>query len=290
MNMHNNRDQYNPHNEFAVMYYLHNTYGLGDSVFNIILFKLIEKHIIENNILIYYFVKPDYIYQLSQFINNGLIKHIKIYSLDKKPHCSIELWINNPWFGCTFSNAKRNSQNMLDYNDFYLNFFNHVLHKLSINASIRHSILYSDNDLPSRINQIPDKYKSVDILILNSQPCSWQYNYNKSVWDRHITHLNSEFKIVTTTKVNDDVLCTFDEPLSIKDIAALSTCAKVIIAINSGVLPGLLNVHTMASVKQFYIFDNECYYSFPGFQNKSCITQINRDELCEHVKNTHVTC
>jgi hypothetical protein len=73
--------------------------------------------------------------------------------------------------------------------------------------------------------------------------------------------------------------------MTIKDIAALSTQSKVVIAINSGVVPGLLNVHTMESVKQFYIFDNHCYYSFPNFQNKGlgCITEISINELNHHL-------
>jgi hypothetical protein len=133
-----------------------------------------------------------------------------------------------------------------------------------------------------RANAIPPEYKSVDILILNSVPYSGQYNYNKDVWDNYIMQLNSKFNIATTTKV-DGVLCTFDKNLTIKDIAALSTHAKVIIAINSGVFPGLLNVHTMETVKQFFIFDNRCHYSFPRFQNKCCITEISMNDLNYYV-------
>ena len=155
------------------------------------------------------------------------------------------------------------------------------MQKLTINANIQ-SILYSDNDLLVRADAMPPEYKSIDILILNSEPSSGQYNYNKYIWDKYIQHLNSnsKLKIVTTTKV-DGVLCTFDKNMTIKDIAALSIGAKVVIAINSGVLPGLLNVYTTESVKQFYIFDIQCCYSFPNFQNKGmgCITQISINEL-----------
>lgn len=270
----------NIHHNYSRVYYLHDSHGIGDSVFNLIFFNLIEDRIVADNILFCYFMKKEYIQQLTQFIKPVLINNVKLFSLDKKPQPSIELWINNPYFGHTFDCGIINSQNrVIDYNNFYLNYFKHVLHKLTINANIQ-SMLYSDNDLLVRANTIPSEYKTVDILILNSVPYSGQYKYNKDIWDKYIQHINSNsnLKIVTTTKV-EGVLCTFDQNMTIKDIAALSTQAKVVIAINSGVFPGLLNVHTMESIRQFYIFDNRCYYSFPRFQNKGCITEISINEL-----------
>lgn len=289
MNNANDANDTNDHGDIYknhdVVHYLHNIHGLGDSVFNMIFFNLIEEHIIADNILFCYFTKNEYIQQLTQFIKPGLVNHVKLFLLDQKPAHSIELWINNKYFGYTFEGNVLNSpQRIINYNHFYLHYFRHVLQKLTINANIQ-SILYSDNDLLVRANAIPPEYKPVDVLILNSQPFSGQYNnYNKCIWDKYIQHLNSNssLKIVTTTKV-EGVLCTFDQNMTIKDIAALSTQAKVVIAINSGVFPGLLNVHTMESVKQFYIFDIYCYYSFPNFQKKSCITEISIDELNHYV-------
>jgi hypothetical protein len=104
------------------------------------------------------------------------------------------------------------------------------------------------------------------------------YDYNKNIWDNYIINLNNHFKLLTTTKVNG-VLCTYDDKLTIKDIAALSTKAKVIIAINSGVVPGLLNYYTLTNVKHFYIFDNKCFYSYPNFEKKNSITDITFEEL-----------
>ena len=279
-NVDGNVDDNNVDNRnYTRAYHLDSPYGLGDSVFNMTLFNLIKNFIIANDVLICYYVKKQYIYQLTQFVNDELTNHVKLFSLDKKPQQSIELWIENPCFGYTFTNNVNVKK--VSYNDFYLHFYRHVLQKLTINANIQ-SILYSDNDLLVRADAMPPEYKSIDILILNSEPSSGQYNYNKYIWDKYIQYLNSnsKLKIVTTTKV-DGVLCTFDKNMTIKDIAALSIGAKVVIAINSGVLPGLLNVYTTESVKQFYIFDIQCCYSFPNFQNKGmgCITQISINEL-----------
>ena len=262
--------------------YLHNIYGLGDSVFNMILFKLIKEYIIDNNIQIYYYTKKEHIYQLNQFNDN---KNVKIFSLDIKPEKSLELWINNKYFNYTHIDVcNNNSKKRINYNKYYLNFFNIVLRKLKFNTSIS-SILYSDNDLLTRVDTIPPEYKNFDILIINSQPFSGQYKYKKYIWDKYIKIINSKFKIVTTTKVNG-VLCTFDKRLSIKDIASLSTKAKVIISINSGVLPGLLNTETVNRVKQVYVFDDNSSYSYLNFKNKNCITEIGFNELKYYINLT----
>ena len=80
------------------------------------------------------------------------------------------------------------------------------------------------------------------------------------------------------------MLCTSDDNLTIKDIASLSTKAKVIIAVNSGVVPGLLNYFTLQNVKKFYIFDSFNYYSYPNFENKNKIYDISVDELNKYIQ------
>jgi len=259
------------------IYHLHNPYGLGDSVFNMILFYNIKKHIEENNIRIFYYTKKDYLSQLREF---NCSNNIFLHSIDKAPNFSVELWVNNDFFGdthCYFVSL----QKPLNYNIFYKNFFNSVLKKLNINLQL-YKFLYYDDELISRYNALPIKYKNFDIMILNSTPFSGQYEYNKAIWDNYIIKLNRRFKIITTTKVHN-VLCTYDDKLTIKDVASLSTKAKVVIAINSGVFPGLLNYYTLTSVKHFYIFDNRSYYSYPNFENKNCITDIKIEELSRYI-------
>jgi hypothetical protein len=251
-------------------YHIHNSYHLGDNVFNFILFYQIKNYIEENNITIFYYAKKEYLPQLKEFICSP---NIILSFLELKPSSSIELWINNGFF-----EYKHDRQIMpICFNTYYKIFFNNVLKKLYIPLKIT-KFVYEDGDLITRFNNMPNKYKNFDILILNSRPLSGQYKYDKSKWDKYIINLNNNFKILTTTKVGD-LLCTIDDNLSIKDIASLSTMAKVIIAVNSGVLPGLLNFYTLTNVRHFYIFDNRCYYSYPNFENKNEITDISLDEL-----------
>ena len=259
------------------IYHVHNHGGLGDSVFNMILFYNIKHYIEKNNIRIFYYVKKDYLSQLREFncSNNIFLNYI-----DKAPKFSLELWINNDFFEYTHIHAV-SVQNPSNYNVFYKKFFNIVLKKLNINRPI-YRLTYYDDELISRYNNLQIKYKNIDIMILNSVPFSGQYEYNKAIWDNYIIKLNNNFEVITTTKVRG-VLCSGDDNLSIKDIASLSTKAKVVIAINSGVFPGLLNYYTLTSVKHFYIFDNRCYYSYPNFENKKCITDITIEELSRYI-------
>lgn len=265
--------------------YLHNIYGLGDSVFNLIFFNIINDFIIKNNIIIFYYVKDEYINQLQEFIINK--NNINLLSFEEKPNNSIELWIDNDYFKFTFTdllNYVRTHLNKthLNFTKFYKGYFNAVLKKSGFNITIN-KFVYYDEDLLNRYHLLPNKYKDFDILVLNSVPNSGQYKYIKEEWDNYIIGLNNRFKILTTTKVNDDILCTYDDKLTIKDISSLSTKAKVVIAINSGVVPGLLNYYTLTNIKHFYIFDNNCCYSYPNFENRDNINDITFEELENYI-------
>jgi saccharopine dehydrogenase-like NADP-dependent oxidoreductase len=74
-----------------------------------------------------------------------------------------------------------------------------------------------------------------------------------------------------------------DDKLTVKDIAALSTQAKVIIAVNSGVIPGLFNIYTLKNVRHFYTFDRLLFYSYPNFEDKKNITDISISELKKYI-------
>jgi hypothetical protein len=256
------------------VYHLHNSYHLGDNVFNFILFYMIKDYLEKNNVKIYYYAKTEYLNQLKDFVSS---KNIILSSLELKPKSSIETWVNEEYFNC-----KHGDQKMpMNFNKYYITFFNNVLKKLYINIKIL-KFYYSDIDLIRRYDNLSEKYKQVDILVLNSIPLSGQYDYKKDEWDNYILNLDKKFKILTTTKVHN-LICTTDDSLNVKDIAAISTNVKVIIAINSGVVPGLLNKYTLQNIKKAFIFDTRCYYSYPNFENRNNINDITIDELERYI-------
>lgn len=264
------------------VHHLHNFYHLGDNIFNMLLFKNIKKYIEDNQIIIYYYCQPEYIKQVSEFNDS---QNVIIKEIDKKPHNSFELWIDREIKGFSWTKLHNKNvsigKNRTNYDTFFVYFFNIALHVLNIRVTLK-KFYYKDKDLKHRYINLnkkhKNKYKNIQVLILNSQPLSGQFNYNKSEWDDHINHLSKKYNVITTTKV-DGIACTMDDKLSVKDIAAISAKAKIIIAINSGVVPGLLNKYTLNNVKQVYIFDNRCKFSYKKFQNKENIREINYEEL-----------
>jgi hypothetical protein len=265
--------------------HLYNPYHLGDNIFNFILFYNLKPYLEIHNIFINYYCKPEYINQISEF---NCSHHITIKNIDEgKPENAIELWQNNEYIDFTFEKihiqAKQNNSKRVNYNLYYKYFFNKFLNKINIPLSLSH-LCYKDHDLKVRYKRLSPKYKRLDLLVINSVPFSGQYNYNKEIWDGMVKIYNNNYKMVTTTKV-EGVDCTMDDNLTIKDIAAISTKTKVIICINSGVVPGLLNVYTLNRVKKVYTFDDRCFYSYPNFQVKEDIRGITCFELDNFIKN-----
>ena len=258
-------------------YDIHNEYHLGDNIFNMILFYNVKDYIENNNILINYYCKPTYFNQVIEFVPS---KNIKLFSINEKPKNSLHLWVGNADFRFYHQPKYFN----ISYNNFYKIFFNIALSKLKIPINLN-KFTYKDEDLLIKYKMLHEKYKNIHILVLNSEPLSGQYNYNKNEWDNYIILLNTKYKIVTTTKVNKNILCTMDDNLTIKNIAAISTNVKVVIAINSGVVPGLLNYYTLTNIKKFYTFDDRCFYSYPNFVRKQKINDISFQELNKYITN-----
>lgn len=263
-----------------LIYRIYNKYHLGDNIFNFIMFYHIKEYIEQKNIKIYYYCQEEYINQVSEF---NCSKNIIIQNIDEGlPSNAIELWQNNDKLGVTFysihSKINQKNKKRVNYNLYYKGLFNYFLKKIKIPIKIR-QFSYIDEDLLKRFEKLSDKYKDIDLLILNSKPFSDQYKYNKTIWDGMINiYKNMNYKLVTTTKV-EGVLCTMDDNLTVKDIAALSINVKVIIAINSGVVPGLLNDYTLKNIKKVYTFDDRCFFSYLNFETKEDIREITIKEL-----------
>jgi hypothetical protein len=266
-----------------LLYQLYNPYHLGDNIFNFILFYQLKNYIEKHNIHIDYYCKSCYIEQVSEF---NCSPNIRIKNCDDGlPPDAIELWQNNEMIGASFESfaikGKEKNFKRVNYNLYYKLFFNKFLKKIKIPVKID-SLYYIDSDLIARFNRLEQKYKEVDLLILNSVPFSGQYDYKKDVWDHMIRVYQKRFRVATTTKV-DGVLCTMDEHLTLKDIAAVSLNVKVVIAVNSGVLPALFNKNTLKNVRQFYTFDDRSFYSYPNFVVKDNIQEIGLKELEKYI-------
>ena len=257
---------------------LYNKFHLGDNVFSFILFYNLKEYIEKNNIIIFYYCKKEYIQQLLEFKCSNNIVIIENHDIT-----GLNVHIGNKnlkfnWYDYkNFEKSKVNINNKHYYDVFYILFFNNLLKELHIPVIIN-KLEYDDPELLNiydNINQKYDnKYSNVDILILNSIARSGQYEINDNEWNELINNLNKKYKIVTTEKV-EGIHCTRDDNLNIKDIAAISIFSKKIIAVNSGVVPGLFNKYTLNNVEVIYIFDYNVCYKNEKFKDICNIHELN---------------
>ena len=247
----------------------HGIEHLGDHIFNVFLFNKLKKYIEYNKITIEYYCEKKYHNEINDFKNS---ENIKIY--DFKP-IGYHLNIYNLWKKTTYNFTKNYIQNIkISYDSLYKELYNKCL--LDLEIPIKFTNFYNEDEtLLTDYDKLDDKYKNVDILIINSLPLSNQLNVNEEEWDNLVIELNKRYKIVTSKKVKD-IHCTWDDKLTIKKIAAISTKAKVIIAINTGPTSGIFNTYTLNNCKKIYIFDNRVSYTnIPQLENLNNLEEFN---------------
>ena len=257
--------------------HIYNAWGIGDSLANLMFFNHILEYLKINNIIIIYYLKYSYIYgeaKLYQYITSNTII---LKPIDMCPPGAINLWIAND----RIYNYKKNPDEWHNgYDTYFINFFNSFLKNMSIPIQIN-THYYKDPTILTIYHSLPDIYKNVDILFINSVPISEStYIPYLSNWDKTIALLSKQFKIVTTVKVNS-LPCTTDNNLSIKDIGALSTHAKYIVAVNTGPLMACNNFHTKEYVKKWFIFTKSAYIKYTELNN--AYSYENIEDILPHL-------
>ena len=146
---------------------------LEDHIFNVFLFNKIKKYIEYNKITIEYYCEKKYHKEINNFKNS---ENIKIY--DFKP-VGYYLNIYNLWNKTTYNFTINFIQDIkISYDDLYKELYNKCLIDLKI--PIRFDNFYNEDEtLLTDYDKLNDKYKNVDILIINSLPLSNKLNINE---------------------------------------------------------------------------------------------------------------
>ena len=234
-----------------------NGHHLGDNIINFIFFYKIKDYIESNNILIYYYCLKQYHKNLSEF---NCSKNILILNILEYDRTGYVIW----------QGGNTPQQHFIE--DKLCGMFNLFLQHYSIQISVN-SFEYQDPELLIRYENLDNKYKKLDILIVNSQPLSGQYNYNKSEWNNFISILSAKYLIATTEKVNDAVLSL--DNISVKNIAAMSLNVKIIIAINTGPSIPLYNTDILNNVDVIYLFGGGANFKTRKIQQMSNINELS---------------
>ena len=256
--------------------YTTNGAHLGDCIYSCVLFYNIKQYIEQNNIIIYFYCQNEHLYQVKDFISSN---NIIILSIDDiKPYVKIyNLWIGSSDY--TYNWYTQIKDTIIPYDDFFCKFYNNFLNIVNIPIIID-KFIYEDCDLYIRCNDINNKtnnkYKNVDYLINNSKPKSNQFNYDLNDFNNFIIELSKIYNVVTTQKV-ENIKCTRDDNLTVKDIAAISLNIKNFIAIESGIIAGLYNKYITENKDiTFYNLSKYDYHacSFTNFTLKHNINEL----------------
>lgn len=222
-------------------YHFYNAFHYGDNILNLKFLRNLPLK--DNNIIVHYYYNRFYIKnknELEEYVTPEIILHNS-----NPPQGAIHLWMGKyPILeGYTFK----------IFDEYFKRFYKCIVSHMGL-SGISTSLYHEDPQLLARYETLPDKYKELDILILNTPPFSGQYEYNNDEWNELSLFLHSKYKIATAQHVSDDILCTMRDSMTIHDIAAISTHVKYIIAVHSGPLMACYNAHTKSSVRKWFIF------------------------------------
>ena len=269
---------------------IYNDAHLGDAIFVMIYLYNCKNFIIKNNIRVNFYIRKKHIAQVEEFKCCENIHIYDIHLMTPFPVLSdIEMMIRNDNYINSFHsyhflvkfimmdlNLFKKDTEKTPYNEFLVDFYSNILSKKTGLPKIE-EFSYTDPDLLKRYNNFDNKFKNNDILIINSKPQSLQYDLNANIikFNKMIRILAEDYKVITTAKI-PGILCTLDGGLTLKDIGAISTHAKYIIAINTGPLIPCLNTYALKNVKKWFIFDIRTPFRYKNFYlNKSFDEIIN---------------
>jgi hypothetical protein len=209
----------------------------------------------EKGIKVKYIYDPDYIKnvdELERYVNPETLE-LEAFK-EPMPHSATELWMGNVIEG----KAKACVGDCI-FDKYFPEFYTMILSKLGIDPAGIDVSLYQDEPYLQKIyNKLDPKFKDLDILIINAEPKSGQFTYDKKKLEDVSSKLSKTFKIAVTTPLDEDksVVCTMTDNLKLQDIGAMSTHAKHIIAVHSGPLMACYTAATKASVKKWIILND----------------------------------
>ena len=233
---------------------------LGDNIINFIFFHQIKEYIEQNNIFIHYYCGSMYVSNISEF------------NCSKNVIINPDIIIGYPMYN--MHQASGNIQKSCG-EDTLCGMFNTFLNSYSIPIMVS-TFEYIDSNILERFELLDNIYKNVDILVINSSPRSGQYHYNKPEWDTFITIISKKYKTAVSEKIQNNDNATLSlESMSVKNIAAIATRVKIIIAINTGPFIPLFNTHILDNVQQIYLFGGDSIKKTRKIAHVSRITDLS---------------
>lgn len=226
-------------------FHFSNEYHFGDSIYNLKFFMGILPILSRRNIFIHVYVNPDKINELKRYSDS---KYIQLHPINEKPSGTIQLWQGNSVNGTT----------RYDTEIYYKKTYEFIAKTIGIQNETINTSLYQDEDyLLDVYNKLDDKFKNVDVLIINGEPITERAAFSKEKFNSLAKRLSKRCKVVTTHCVDSSIACTLKDGLQIQDIGAISTHAKYIVSMHTGPIVACLNKHTKQHVRKWFIVATE---------------------------------
>jgi len=199
----------------------------------------------DRQIKIKYLYNAEYIKnidELLRYVDPDVVTLEPLTPYNKKN--SKQLWMGN----------KIDSIDYTEVDRYFSEFYKKIAETFGIEGM--NTSLYQKEDYLNDIyNTMDDKFKDLDILMINATPQSGQLKFDKEKFDEAAKKLSAKFKIATTSPADDSIPCTFTHGLMLQDIGAISTHAKYIVCVNSGPMVPCFNELTKNNVKRVIMFD-----------------------------------
>ena len=225
-------------------FHFFNNFHYGDNILNLKFFYVNKDLLKERGIQIHYYYDNNYtknINELERYIDSAVVH---LHPLSEKPASAIELWMGKDINGLKHSD---------DFVKYYTAFYKQLLGYLRLqDINIDTSLYQPENYLKEIYAKLDGKYHDLDVLIINAEPKSGQ-PYDKAKMDDLCIKLSKKYRVATTTPVNNDILCTFNDGLKLQDIGAISTHAKNIVSVFSGPITACFNSETINTVKKWFV-------------------------------------
>jgi len=166
-----------------------------------------------------------------------------------------------------------------NFSRYFVHLYSYILRTIQLDdKGIDTSLFQKEDYLLDIYEKLDDKFKNVDVLMLNAEPKSGQFHaYNKAQFDEIARTLSQKYRIVTTSPVDASIPCSMEAGLALQDIGAISTHAKYVFGLNSAPLIPCFNSHAKASVRKWVLLDNSPFkFDDINYTISSTIPDINQ--------------
>jgi hypothetical protein len=197
----------------------------------------------ESNICIIFYYNQQYMGNFKKEIEVYAVPETIVLSTDPPPASSYDTWLGISINGVEY-------QNWVHYFEIY---YKKIAAHMNLDLDrIVCNIWQPEPYLNAICAELPAPCKDIDILIINGTTHSGQYNRDRSAMDNLCRVLDTSYNIITTRKV-DNINCTLDYDLRIRDIAALATRARFVVALHTGPLCALYNEEAKKAITKWFL-------------------------------------